>query len=609
MKRQHVIAQIDIVTPVEVYGPGESKIWNFTASVSSEDQAASFWTVNFNASFEGVETEPQIVGTVLEDNVPLARANSYEDMRSSPGSFYFNTASQIGSVHFSNSDPPYRFDKIALGEALLFSDSVKELNGKPLLSDIDGIRLVPRLSGNIRDTLKADDLGKGKFYYSGFGFTIDNPDGAYDDIRASVINSGGRLLLAELPEGQIPKLSDFEQIVTGFVTEVSFPDDLTVDFDISDPRQNFEQKVNTELITAADYPDAGSKIGKRKPLLLGRAKVPGVKVAAGVYLFSSVLYGDLTAVHGVTVDGSAVSFTPNLAAGTVTLSGDPSGSIEIDATGINITNVVDQLIFLFGEFGNIPETASNFNLSEVQDIRDKGYTGALYIDEGGEKLGKLIQDVSLGINTRVYPQVGGVYGFRDLTIKASVDTIKATELVAFPERSYDDEKYFSDITALYALNYTTEEYESLTDESSKAIAITRQRSAVSGEFESTVDNESDAQALITMRYEQSIEPPVTLEVESAAPLRFGLLDYVNFELARFRDPYHLDKSIIVENSKYRVESISRINREATLVRVGEVDPSEADLNVYLFQVVDEKLCFNATPTGNDYTMIAESPYG
>jgi hypothetical protein len=309
----------------------------------------------------------------------------------------------------------------------------------------------------------------------------------------------------------------------------------------------------------------------------------------------------------VYVDGVSATYTSDLAAGTVDITGYTSGTVTIDATGLDITNVIDQIIWFFEEFANTFETSEFFDLAQVQTMRDKGYTGAYYVGTSGEKLNDVLAALASGINMWIYPKPGGIYGMKDITPEVPVYEIPFDEIGALPDRSYDDTTYVSQLEIQYKKDYSSDESVTIVDSSLEEQAIENQQETGSDSMASTVTDSTDAAALLLAAYTQRIFAPEIIEIETPGKLPFDLADYVVYTHQRTYDPLGEDRKVIIPRSRWRMTSASRINRTATLRRIDDYPIGVDDLTILDFNGNASNiqyLDFDGSP-GGDYISFGE----
>jgi hypothetical protein len=592
MTKQVIIAQADILAASGTFSNHSSGIWWRREYLTEAEKAASFWAVDFGGSFDDTRDDSVVISSFAVGVDRYLQRFTVANTRFQDQQFTYEFSNQSLYVSYLNRAPYWRFPERSAGEALNFADVAQTTDLGPTFSQYGEEYVDPRLvSGSVNDQQTLDKLEDQKFTYNEYTFSLRNSDGELDNIRSQIINQESRILIAEVPDDQLADETDFELIRFGIVSSVSFSDG-EVSVSVIDPRGAYKDTVGLRLLKTTDWPALNERLeDKRIPLLLGRATVPGIQVDATEFLIADTFYGDLTDVHAVYVDGSSVSFTEDLAAGTVTISGYTSGKVSIDTTGLNITNVIDQIIWFFETFANTFETDEFFDLAQVQAMRDKGYTGAYYVGTSGEKLNDILAALSSGINMWIYPKTGGVYGMKDITPEIPVSEILFDELSGLPERSYDDETFVSQMSIEYNKDYSEDETITIVDASLEDEAIENQQSTGSASMVSTVTGASDAAALLLAAYEQRIFAPEIVTVSLPAPLSFDLADYVAYTHQRVYDPLGEDVKVIIPRSRWRVISASRVNRSATLRRIDDYPENIEDMTM---------LDFNGNPSNLIY---------
>lgn len=579
--KQLIVAQADILSPSGTFANFAPGAWWRTGYLSDADKASSFWTTAFGANFDDLEAAPIVISSFtvgldryqIRSTIDGARANSQR--------FHFDNDNQQLYVSFADRKQYWQFEQRQSGQANTFIDATQQIELGPVFSLLGQEYADPRLvAGSVEDNQTLDSLEDQKFTYDTYSFAIDNTDGELDTIRAQIINQASRILLAEIPDTDTATLDDFELIRYGIVSDVVFQGDQ-VQVSVVDPRKNYDNEINPNVLTVAEYPNLeDGLVDKSKPLLLGRAIVPGIQVDATEFMASDTFYGNLTTVHDVFVDGVSTGHTVDLAAGTVTIAGYTSGDVTIDCTALDISNIVDQILFLMITFADIEETAEFFDMDSIATMGAKGYTGAYYIDTGGIKLNEALQELASGILTWVIPRTGGVFHFQDITPEEPVYEVLFDEITGLPDRSYNNEIFVSSLQIQYSPDYINDSRLTIKDDSLRDEAIENQSADVTNEFFSTLTSESQAVALNLAFYEQRIFAPEIIELSLPDKLQFDVADYINYTHQRVFDPLGENVKVIVPRSRWRVVQASRIARTATIRRIDD-DPITVDDLTYL----------------------------
>lgn len=580
--KQIVLIQADILAPetyMSNYKPG---VWWKKKFLTDAEKAASFWTTNFNATFDDLEEDRVTISSFAVGTDRYQRRTNKDDLSNLTQAFSYDTTNQDLYVTFMDKKQAWQFPAKKSGEANNWVNQAQVTELGPTFSIYGEDYADPRLTGTINDSQSLDKLEDQKFNYDSYNFELINDDGELDDLRAQIINQVSRILLAEVPDTQIATIDDFALIRYGEVTDVTFTE-TRVRVQVTDPRKRYEQAINPKTFNTTDWPSIDDKfVGKHVPLLLGRTIIPAIQVDTTKFLIADTQFGALNTIHDVFVDGVSAVYTSDTVEGTVTIPSYTSGDVTADVTGLDISNVVDQIMFFFSSFASLSETSEFFDLDQVQTMRDKNYTGAYYIGTKGKKLNDVLSELSSGINMWVYPKDGGIYGFRDITPEIPTYEISADELASFPGRNYDNGVFVSTLSIQYKPDYVEDETLTIFDDSLEDQAIENHSIDRSGEFTSTVDNDTNAQTLLTAMYEQRIFAPELLKLEFTDTLPFKLSDYVIFTHKRVNDPLGQIEKVIIPRSRYRVIQASRINKNCILRRIDEYPTTIDNLGILDF---------------------------
>ena len=579
--KQLVVAQADILSPSGIFTNFAPGAWWRVEYLSEADKASSFWITAFNATFDDLAESPIVISSFAVGVDRYQTRSTIDGVRANAQRFNYDNDNQLLYVSFADRKQYWQFPLRESGQAETYIDASQIDELGPVFSFLGQEYADPRLiAGSVEDTQTLDSLEDQKFVYDTYSFAIDNTDGELDDLRAQIINQASRILLAEIPATQTATIDDFELIRYGIVSDVVFQGGQ-VQVSVVDPRKNYENDINPNVLTLTDYPNLESgSVDKAIPLLLGRAIVPTVQTDTTTFLISDTSYGNLTTVHDVFVDGVSTAHTADLAAGTVTIAGYTSGDVTVDCTGLDITNIVDQILFLMITFADIEESADFFDMTSIATMRAKGYTGAYYIDTGGIRLNDALQELATGINMWIIPRTGGVFHFQDITPEEPVYEILFDELTGLPDRSYDNEIFASTLQIQYSPDYVNDTRLTVYDDSLRDQAIENQSADISAEIFSTVTIQSQAAALNLALYEQRIFAPEIIEVSLPDKLQFDVGNYINYTHQRVFDPLGADKKVIVPRARWRVIVASRIARTATLRRIDD-NPRTADDLTYI----------------------------
>lgn len=559
------VVQLNVAVIITSLVPHTPGIWKITFYISPEVKAASFWTTLWGVGYDSLFDEPITIGSVTADLDQLNEVLTLAELSADDSAFYWDNDNQTLYVTTSDFDPPYSYDVLDIAETLSFiSGAQRDDNGMPTDTILNNRYYEPRLLGDVTDQQTIDDLGNNQMTFDSFSFSIDNSDGAFDNIRNQINGQVSKILHKEQESKII--FADLDVIRFGVVNDVSFTDRNAVQVKVSDPRQSWKAKANDEIFDDADWPALPENYNdKRVPLAVGDCyNIPTVQVNTTTFLFSTTTYGAVSA-DTVYVDGTSTSFVDN-GDGTVTIAGYTSGNVTADVTGVDKGNIAEMILWFIEEFAGIPYTASYYNQTEVQDVIDVAFDGGYYCGTSGEKLKDIIDLLSASINTYIFTQ-GDKFTMRDLTDTTEVTEIYTDQLLVSPAPwSFDSERYASSQQAGYKKDWDADNFLTLFDKTKQTEAFENNNLDVPAEFDTALLTEANAQTILTQRYLLSVLAQRLIEVSLGTAIDFVLLDYVIFTHER------PGKGIIVPRSKYRVVSISKIKRTASLLFVEEVGP-------------------------------------
>lgn len=154
---------------------------------------------------------------------------------------------------------------------------------------------------------------------------IYNPNGMFDSWLEDGWDGRAVTLRIGAPTWNLP---DFRPLLTGVVADIDAPARDTLAIKLRDKTHLFDKPIQTTLI-------GGTTANKDQPVPLAFGQcfnVEPVLIAAATHTYQ-VHDGQIEAITAVRDGGDPVAYTPNLAAGTFTLSAQPIGRITADVKG------------------------------------------------------------------------------------------------------------------------------------------------------------------------------------------------------------------------------------------------------------------------------------
>ena len=277
--------EIDKTKRILYFSAHEAGIWVARLYIDPNSVASSFWVAGFGGNLDDVPKAKTTISSFITGSTIHARMLSLDDLRTiSAYGFFWDSASQDLYVKFNDLQPWYIQRSIRAGETFKYSTKAqKDFNGRPTNATIDDLDYSPRVKeGSISDQRVEDNLRDNRMVMSDFSFDIDNADGDLDSVREDVINLGGRIKYASVPNGASIVVDDLKVIRNGFIDNVSFPDDTLARFSCSDPRSIMDSKIKTNLLTQAEFTDLNDNlVDKNKPIAIGKLlNIPAVRLQA-----------------------------------------------------------------------------------------------------------------------------------------------------------------------------------------------------------------------------------------------------------------------------------------------------------------------------------------
>ncbi len=577
-----VLVQLDKTFPTPDGWMGHAPgIWVKKMSMSLAEQAASVVAGRGGTFDTGLSEIPVSVGSVIVGQDALNPVGSVDDLYIQNESFYFDSTNQLLYIAFEDFNPYYFFPIINAGQTFGFINKAqKDSMGFFLDSDFGGIHYDVRLKQLPAVNQTIDPQKFGVFRTSNISIEIENGDGAYDGIDETITGNGIRILIAYIEEGQIATIDDFFVVRYGFIDFANNPDSSTISVIGSDPRAEWDENVNPETFNITDYPNMDTKlIGKHIPFVIGPWEgIPGYRVDTEDFLVSTETYGDIVSVDKVYVfNGSINSVAVNreltggefsVSGGIITIADYDSGDVVADMTGIDITNVVDIIIFLVATFQNLAYLPANWNISEVNEVIAEDFQGQAYFGIRGTTVQKTVETLLRSINARLMP-LGSVLTIRRASqARDPLFEIRNEDLVQMPKIERNRVNSIKTISFDYNQNIYSKEYDTFFDDSLELAAIANNRKSQEAFFKTQLTDSDDAEQIALEYYNRFLAVPPVLAMPYLKPIGFFISDYLTFEVLRKKNEYDFTDSIVVkERADYEVIGVDWINKTFDLLYI------------------------------------------
>ncbi len=628
-----VTCEIDKTREVVPFASFEAEIWVTRQYIATEDEADTFWVDGFGGNLDDVSNTKTSITSFISGSTIYAKMLSLDDLRTiDQNGFYWDNDNQDLYVKFYNQQPWYIQRSIRAGETLTYINKAQnDSTGRPTNTIIGGLIYSPRVKiGSISSGRVEDNLRDNKMVFNDFSFDIYNTDGDLDNIREDVINLGARIKKAEVPNGQLVTIEDLKVMRSGFINNVSFPDDNTARFSCGDPREILDSKIVTNKLTQSEFADLKDNlVDKNKPIAVGNLTgIPTVRLEDTNlvpvtppwttndtidFMIGDTAYGSLTSVSNVYLEGSIYKrntsegrwdreaydldtplvdtspsaptttgeYSLDLSTGIVTIWGYAGGKVHVDCIGskpLGTATMNNHILWFLDTFAGISYIESFFFLEESNIVLDRSssYTGGMYVGTNGSKLKNIIDILAGSINLRIVEKEDR-FTFVDLFVPTDISDMKIIEKeeVKYPvSRDYDTDRYMSSILIKYNKDWSeADKYTTYLDDSKESDAITANSKQKTYEFETVVNSEAQAQVLADERY--TITPPLHVDLDIVNTLDFELYEYIIFRVSRRNDKQ------IVSNAMYRVVEINELSRTARLRWIKSVTLSDASIPVII----------------------------
>lgn len=585
-----ILAQFGVTEPLGFFSPYRGLVWWRKVSLTQDDIDASFWTVNFGASFDDplVIDEQVIINTVSWSGRQLSEIDNLDDLFREDiiNSFFMDIDAQI--LYIKNFDflPVWQTPNLVSGVVSGVATMADvDANGRPFNAAFGGFEYEIRLiDSSITDQFKLDNWSNNIMQFENFSFSLLNPDGRYDTVRDDVMNQTAKLFMAEVEADKAVDINDFNVIATGAISDVSFPDADTATVTVSDIRSNWEDTFPKDI-----YPETflgetvrAGLIGKNFPIVFGACRmVPAYLLQEGSNLYHlswasaeypiqsvgdlvwdnngiielvskgnvDLINGTIELESGSTADGQNVIYARSM-------SGIVAQSISL--TDPTPNTAIDTAVFLALIWAGKPFVSSYFNISHIREVRDRRpYQVGLAFPVGGAPLTKAIEACTFSVNTVFYTN-GQVLDIAEMTVDtSSPEAVYTDDLINSPPIVWDKNDYMSRIATGYNVNYQNNSFVVIADSQFEESAISRYILSQQYNFETVLTQEADATAMGLERYEWSvlIRPRITLQF--GGPMEIEFLDVVSFDYLQYGRQR-------LQDALYRVTAISRTRNTAEL---------------------------------------------
>lgn len=560
------------------YAPG---IWVKKMSLTAAEIAASMIT-SWGGIFDtGISEIPVSVGSVIVGQDALNPVDSVDELYLQDESFYYDTTNQLLYIVFENYTPYYFYPIIKAGQTFGFINAgQKDSMGFLLDSTYGGIHYDVRLKSLPGVNQTIDPQKFGVFRTSNMSIDIENGDGIYDGIDETVTGNGMRILIAYVEEGAIATIDDFFVARYGFIDFVNNPDSNTISVIGSDPRAEWSENVNPETFNTTDYPNIDSKlVGKHIPLVIGTWEgIPGYQIDAEDFLVSSETYGAVSSIdkaylyngsiNSVEVNRELTGGEFSVSGGIITIPDYDSGDVVVDMTGIDITNVVEIILFLVDTFENLAFLSANWNIAEVNEVIAEDFTGHAYFDTSGTTVQVAVENLLKSINARLMPLGRSLTIRRASQIRDPLFEVRNEDLLRMPAIQRNRIDSIKTISFDYNKNIHTGRYDTFYDNSLELTAIANNRKSVEAFFKTLLTTSTDAEQIAIEYYERFISVPPALSMPYIKSIEFFISDYLTFELLRKKNEFDFtDASVVIERADYEVIGVDWINRTFDLLYI------------------------------------------
>ncbi|MCP4395349.1 MAG: hypothetical protein GY804_13945, partial [Alphaproteobacteria bacterium] len=414
-------------------------------TVNTDERTASPITTIFGASWDSdLPDEPVVIGSLSVDSVPYSEVYTLADLYISNRSFYYDYDTQTLYISLYEWTNPIISTVFATGETVGFLDKAQfvDVGGFkfPIDTLIGNVNYEARLT-DIDASESTDDQKNGIFVFDEFSASFNNADGKYDTARNEITGNTAEILIADVsdsPEEAVAtgieykdkaEASDFKLVRTGLVDNINYSNPEEPNITAIDPRADWTQKIGTNLLTVAEFPNLPAKyINKRKQICIG--EIRGVNCLAlredstaadFDYHICDITHGAIQSITSVYFDGqldtgsgstdvdrylTTGEYTVNLSTGIITIANCIKGKVYVYGTFTTMSETTAIMLYLLDLYANLPYIDSIFNKSEIQTIADSNITTHVFINEKGTDLFKVIEKLVLDAQLDFFQKEG-----------------------------------------------------------------------------------------------------------------------------------------------------------------------------------------------------------
>jgi len=230
---------------------------------------------------------------------------------------------------------------------------------------------------------------------------------------------------------------------------------------------------------------------------------------------------------------------------------------------------------LLNKYDNLAYIESNFNITEIEAIRDLDYTTHVYIEGKGKSLISVIEKLCDDIKIDFFQQ-GSVLSMRESNrIRESVEEIPNYQIIDNPPAwNTNRTDTLKTMSVNYSPDYRTKLSDTYYNNSLEEEAIDENRNAVDQVFDVNLDNSTDVAEIYDLYYERFINVPREVTINRTIPFTAKIGDFVTFPVIRKTSAAEKE---IFKNGIYKIIEINEI--ENSIVCVYFQDSREIDLFV------------------------------
>ena len=475
-----VLVEIDPLEDGDLWVNVQPGIWAVTYSVNVPNT-----TYNFGAGAFGYGAFGSAgVATLTNSKAASARVNSFYDgtiwyskvtalttLRTTESAFYYDSATKILYVHFTNLDPPDAFPNIKLGVSIGYANKGCYYDGIYYDARVLSVPAVGR---------SKDPLFFGKITFDGGTISLINSDGAFDAFQADheIYGSAIRILLGFEDNAY----TDFKTLYEGYIENLRLSEDV-FEIEANDKRKALSRKLPTAVFDTTTYPNLkGENAGKPIPLGYGSIKnAPVICVNENgttpwTFKICDTTHRAITSVDAVYVKGgtartsvawsgtSLTLATFQLTAGVYTALKD---EVTVDfqgyaSGGTLITNGLEIVRDILTNHFARPYTATFYNTTAWDSAETVAADVAIFVNEVDEGW-KIIEEISYSLHGNFIVQDDGKFTFRAYDAARAVDqTVYYWELLdQLLEVGYNIDEVLSSCRVGYAKDWAEKSFTTL----------------------------------------------------------------------------------------------------------------------------------------------------